>query len=121
LTNLADEDIKAYSTYMSSLQASNSPEREQAKELALREAINVPMDAARCIVRGLKLCQEAAPLCHVGMMAADLGVAASLLAGGLRAMLLTVESNVRQLPVEDPFRKDIDAELATLRLMAQIS
>jgi methenyltetrahydrofolate cyclohydrolase len=121
LTNLADEDVRAFSRYMDWVRVSKSPGREEAVDSAMREAINIPMDAARSIVRGLDLTREAAPFCHTGLMAADLGVAATLLSGALRAMLLTVEANLRLLPAEDAFCKEIAGELASLRLLAQIS
>jgi formiminotetrahydrofolate cyclodeaminase len=121
LTNLADDDVRAFSRYMEGVRVAKAEGREEAVHSAMREAIAVPMDAARSIVRALDLTRAAAPFCHTGLTAADLGVAAALLAGGLRAMLLTVEINLRQLSPEDPFSKEIIGELASLRLLAQIS
>jgi formiminotetrahydrofolate cyclodeaminase len=54
--------------------------------------IEVPMNAARAAAAGLDLCAEVADVIR-GHIAADLGVAAILLSGAVRAMLLCVDFN----------------------------
>jgi formiminotetrahydrofolate cyclodeaminase len=115
LARLADEDVRAFLHYM------DRRRRSEPTGEAMREAIRVPMQGARAAVRGLDLCRESSPMCSTGMTAADHGVAATLLSGVLRAMLLSVESNLRELPADDPFGAEIGAELARLRVLAQIN
>lgn len=112
LTKLADADVRAFSRYMDLLR------RKEAADAAMREAISVPMDAARAAVRGLDLCQEAEPHCQTGMTASDFRVAGALLTGALRGMVLSVESNLRQLAEDDPFRQATMSELPTLKVRA---
>ena len=117
LTRLADEDIRVFNSYMDCIRSPKTPEREQAMTAAMREAIRVPMDAARSAVRGLDLCREASTMGVTGLTAADLGAAAALLSGAVDAMLLSVESNLRQIPVDDPFCEETNRELSSLRLI----
>jgi formiminotetrahydrofolate cyclodeaminase len=90
LTHLADQDIQAFNEYMEC--------KRQDKELtaAVRKAIEVPMDAARSAVRGLDLCAQTAGIVQ-GLTAADVGAAAALLSGTVRAMLLSVDFNIREM------------------------
>ncbi len=109
LTHLADADVRAFHRYMDLLH------RKEAVNAAMREAIRVPMDAAQAAARGLGLCREAEPHCRSGMTASDFAVAGALLSGALRGMVLSVESNLRQLAEDDPFYVEITAELAQLK------
>jgi formiminotetrahydrofolate cyclodeaminase len=59
---------------------------------AERKRIEIPMMAARALVAGLDLCAEAAGVVR-GALAADVGVAAMLLGGAVRAIVLCVDSN----------------------------
>ena len=95
LADLADQDIRAFHQYMSSG--------------ATREAIEVPMNAARAAVRGLHLCAEAAGIVK-GLTAADIGSAAALLSGAVRAFLLSVDFNLRYMRADEPFSRTIAAE-----------
>jgi len=52
---------------------------------------------------------------------ADLGAAVALLSGAVDAVLLSVESNLRQVPADIPYCDEIKAELSGLRLRAQMS
>jgi formiminotetrahydrofolate cyclodeaminase len=81
MKDAADEDVAAVRAYLSSRTAET-----------LENAIEVPMRAARSAVRGLDLCAEAADSMRAPL-AADLGAAAALLAGAVRAMLICVEAN----------------------------
>ena len=62
LARLADEDMRAFNAYMDCVRLPKTPEREQAIDAAMREAIKVPMDTARSAIRGLNLCGEAGAL-----------------------------------------------------------
>lgn len=109
LTHLADADVRAFNQYMEAARS------KRPTDEAMREAIRVPMDAARAICRGLDLCREAAPHCQTGMTASDFAVARALLAGALRGMLISAESNMQHLPEDDAFCKEVSAELPELK------
>jgi formiminotetrahydrofolate cyclodeaminase len=113
LSHLADEDIRAFNLYMDSVRLRNTP------DFAIREAIRVPMEAVRSGVRGLEVCREATPFCGDGLASADLGAAAALLSGAVRAIMLSVESNLGELGANDPFGDEIKAELSALRASRQ--
>jgi len=87
LQRAADQDIAAFELYMRS-RALGQPD--------LSDAIDIPTDAVRAAARGLDLSVEAAGMVHA-FVASDLGAAASLLAGAVRAMLLSIEFNMRQI------------------------
>jgi formiminotetrahydrofolate cyclodeaminase len=95
LASLADEDIRAFHHYMSTGE--------------MRPAVEVPMEAARATVRGLALCTEAAAIVK-GLTAADIGAAAALLSGAVRAMLLSVDFNLRYMRADEGFSRAITAE-----------
>jgi len=111
LTHMADDDIQAFNRYMEC--------KRQGRELtaAIRNAIEVPMNAARSAVRGLDLCAEAAGMMQ-GLTAADLGAAAALLSGAVRAMLLSVDFNIREMRSEEQFSAAITAERRDMELRA---
>jgi formiminotetrahydrofolate cyclodeaminase len=114
LADLADEDIRVFHSYM------KTPARERADGAAMKEAIRVPMDAARAAVRGLDLCRDARAMGVTGLTAADLDATVALLSGAVGVMLLSVESNLREIPADDSFIDEIKAELSGLRLLVQI-
>ncbi len=101
LTSLADEDIEAFNRYL------------ESKHQATRKAIEIPMEAARAGVRGLGLCGEAARIIR-GLTASDVASAAALLEGAVRAMLVTVDFNLREMPADEEFSAAIKAERADL-------
>jgi formiminotetrahydrofolate cyclodeaminase len=107
LTRLADEDVEAFDLY---LEATRSGDPEvTAKAVSL--TIKVPMEGARAAIRGLDLCLEAVELVS-GLTAADLGIAAKLLDGAVRAMLLSVDFNVKQMNIAEDLlaeRRDLEA------------
>jgi formiminotetrahydrofolate cyclodeaminase len=109
LAQLADRDIRAFERYMDCVRS------KQPKDDAMREAIRVPMDAARSAMRGIELCREATAVFSTGLTAADLGAAACLLRGAAQAMLLGVESNLTHLPDDDLFRQEIVSDLSELK------
>jgi formiminotetrahydrofolate cyclodeaminase len=94
LMHYADDDIRAFNDYMDCVR------RKEPIEAAMRKAIEVPMNAARAAVRGLDLCAEGAGMVQ-GLTAADLGSVAALLSGAIRAMLLSVDFNLRLSPSEE--------------------
>jgi formiminotetrahydrofolate cyclodeaminase len=94
LARYADEDIAAYRAYMEARRRSDA-DVETAR--ALRDVIETPLKAARSALAGLDLCADAAGIVR-GAVAADLGTAAILLAGAVRAMLLSAEVNLMQVP-----------------------
>jgi len=91
LVDLASEDGAVYGTYMQA-RREGSPE----VQAALRRAIEVPLNAARAGASGIELCLEAAGYTR-GAIAADVSGAAVLLAGGVRAILCSVDANLRAL------------------------
>ena len=97
LARYADKDIAAYQNYRDSLK------RKRGIEAALRRIIETPLEAASSAVRGLDLCAEAVSLVPLSV-ASDLGAAAVLLAGSVRAILLTVDVNL-QLPIGSELRR----------------
>ncbi|HEX5461973.1 MAG TPA: cyclodeaminase/cyclohydrolase family protein [Steroidobacteraceae bacterium] len=115
MLQLAGEDSAAFEAYLAArrLPRATEPER-QARErdidTTVRRAIDVPLEAAQEAAAGLQLCNGASALTPLALIA-DLGVAATLLAGALRGFLLCAESNVRQLaPAAAAYRAQLAAE-----------
>jgi methenyltetrahydrofolate cyclohydrolase len=114
LARYADDDVAAFNEYLACrhLPKDTEPqreERERALDAALKTAIEVPLNIARSAVAGLDLCAGAAGFVHA-FVAADLGAAGELLAGAVRATLLSVDFNLGQLPRDSPFCRDVIAE-----------
>jgi hypothetical protein len=80
----AEEDIVAVHELMRSRDAA-----------AMSRAIEIPTRAARSVAAGLDLCTQAEGEVG-GLLAADLGAAAALLSGALRAIQICVDANLRQ-------------------------
>jgi methenyltetrahydrofolate cyclohydrolase len=114
LAGYADEDVAAYNDYLASKRRGDMP----AMDAALRAAVESPMKIARAAVEGLDLCAEAAGIIPAAL-AADLGTAVVLLAGAARATLLSVDSNLGQLPPDSQFHRDALAERGELHHQAQ--
>jgi len=98
LVRYADEDIAAYQKYRNSLK------RKRGIDAALSRIIETPLEAAGSAARGLDLCAEAVSLVPLSV-ASDLGAAETLLAGAVRAILLTVDVNLLQLPAKSELRR----------------
>jgi formiminotetrahydrofolate cyclodeaminase len=94
LMKLAEEDGAAYAAYMQA-RREHSPE----VQAALRRAIDSPLNAARAAAGCIDLCLEAAGFTR-GAIAADVAGSAALLAGAVRAILCTVDANLRALEDE---------------------
>lgn len=101
LTSLADEDIQAFHQYL------------ESKHEASRKAIEIPMEAARSAVRGLGLCEASAGMIR-GLTAGDVGAASYLLAGAARAMLMSVEFNLKEMKSDEEFATSMRAERGEL-------
>lgn len=99
LVRYADQDVAAYRQYRDSLK------RKRGIGAALRRIIESPLEAATSGARGLDICEEAITLAPLSVLS-DLGAAATLLAGSVRAILLTVDVNLRQLSAASKLRRD---------------
>jgi len=109
LSRLADEDIQAFHQYLDCLR------QKKPIDAAIRKAIDVPLQVARTAASAVGLCQAATGLIHAAV-APDLGTAAALLSAAVQSALLTVKSNLQQLPDGDPYRVEVTAELTRLSL-----
>ncbi len=78
----AEEDVAAYNRYL----LDRDP----------RPTIEIPIRAAQAVSAGIELCAAAKGTVKRSV-AADLGVAAALLDGALRGILLCVEANLAQV------------------------
>ncbi len=110
LRAIADEDIAAVRQYLGSRHPADA-----------RNAIEVPLRAARAAVAGLDLCVEASEAIQGvsrGLLAADLGAAALLLSAAVRAILLSVDFNRRQLPPHEPYGAAVRIEWQNLESRA---
>jgi len=101
LARLADEDRAAYAAYDAARKlpkgtAAERAERDQSLAAALERATKTPLEAAHAAMRAIELCWEAACIA-AGDIAADVGGAAALLAGAIRAILVSVDANLRHL------------------------
>ena len=110
LDHCADEDIVAFAEYMASR---GTP----GEAVALEKAIQTPLGAAHSAAAGLQLCSEAIALTPASI-APDLGTAALILAGSVRAMLLSVESNALLLKDRES-RAEIAREVEQLKQLAK--
>ena len=120
LARAADEDRAAYASYRDAVRLPKEFEgRSQAIGSALQKASETPLAAARAATEALGLCVETSKLAE-GAIAADVGGAAHLLAGAVRAILISVDANLRRLkgrPFYDALvseRRDLEAQ-ATAR------
>jgi len=106
LTRLADEDVEAFDLYLEATRSGDAELTARAASLTIK----VPMEGARSALRGLEVCVEATSLVS-GLTAADLGMAAKLLDAAVRAMLLSVDFNVKKMDAEAGIlaeRRDIE-------------
>ena len=83
-------------------------------------SVEIPMRAARAATAGLQLCANTAGSIR-GMIAADLGAAAALLAGAARAILLCVEFNLSRTPSEAVAAECLQLGERVEELAAQVS
>ncbi len=121
LKKYADADPQAYAEYMETVRLPKSTEeerqeRKRAMHAALQKATAVPLAAARSATVGAALCAEASELAS-GAVATDLGGGAALLAGAVRAILATVNTNLRSLG-DSPFSRQAAEESRELEARA---
>jgi formiminotetrahydrofolate cyclodeaminase len=98
LLRYAEQDVAAYHEYRDSLK------RKRGIDAALRRIIESPLAAASSAARGVDICADAVTLVPLSVVS-DLGAAATLLAGSVRTILLTVDVNLRQLPAPTKLRR----------------
>jgi formiminotetrahydrofolate cyclodeaminase len=111
LMRYADQDIAAYQQYRDSLK------RKRGIGAARRRIIESPLEAAASGALGLDLCTEAVSLAPLSVVS-DLGAAATLLAGSVKAILLTVDVNLRQLPAGSQLRRNTGKKRRELEMRA---
>jgi methenyltetrahydrofolate cyclohydrolase len=112
LKRLADADVAAFNHYMLCVRGGGDV------AAAMREAIEVPMNTARSGARGLDLCAEAVGLVQ-GLTAADLGIAAALLQGAVRAALVSIDFNLSEMRSDPAFSSGIAVERLELERRAR--
>ena len=101
LRRAADEDRAAYGAYRKASGLPRASEQDRAERryamlVTLQEATETPLRAARSAVKAIELCAEAATLAR-GDVAADIGGAAAILNGAVRAILNSVDANLRRI------------------------
>jgi formiminotetrahydrofolate cyclodeaminase len=99
LLRYAEQDVAMYQRYRDSLK------RKRGIDTALRRIIESPLAVASSAARGVDICADAVTLVPLSVVS-DLGAAATLLAGGVWAILLTVDVNIRQLPAASKLRRN---------------
>jgi formiminotetrahydrofolate cyclodeaminase len=99
LLRYAEQDVAEYQRYRDNLK------RKRGIDAALRRIIESPLAAASSAARGVDICADAVTLVPLSVVS-DLGAAATLMAGGVRAILLTVDVNIRQLPAASKLRRN---------------
>jgi formiminotetrahydrofolate cyclodeaminase len=107
LSQLADDDVAAFQEYLDCMRS------HQPTGAALRKTIDVPLNVARSASLGVGLCETSAGHVHA-VVAPDLRIAADLLEGAVRSALVTMKSNLRQLPAGDPYCNEVTAEALQL-------
>ena len=111
MMQLAEDDMAAFNDYMISARLPQTTDREReerkrAVNASVRKAIETPLAAARVAASGISLCANSLDMVHA-IVAADLGAAATLLAGALRVFLLCADSNIRQLAPDPSAYRDV--------------
>ena len=102
LLDLAEEDGLSYSRVLEARRlpretAEERAFREARIEAALREALRIPLEAARTCLELLEACPALLDLCRPATHS-DLGSAALLLGSGLRGSLFNVRQNCKSWP-----------------------
>ncbi len=118
----AEEDIAAFSSYIASVRSSDKSggerrERQRTVDVAIRKAIEIPMEAARAAASGIGLCADAAGSVH-SLVAADLGTAATILSAAQRVFLMCADSNLKLLASDPSAYADLMAGRKEIELSA---
>ncbi len=108
LREFADRDAEAFKGYLRALRLPKETSEEtliraETIRVALGVTIVFPLAAARCACTGLALCADALLLADP-VVVPDVGAAAALLEGAIRAILVSVDFNLRSLPSDDQMR-----------------
>jgi len=120
LTALANDDSRVYSDVIAARRLS-VPEREPAVQKALERATEVPQRLAAESRSVLALCERIAPCARASTLS-DLGVAAILAHGALRAGALTARTNLAGIADGDftgEMTRRLDALVAEGMLLAE--
>jgi methenyltetrahydrofolate cyclohydrolase len=112
-TELADLDVLAFNEFLECVRSSKG----DGKHEAMCKCIEVPMQGARAVIRGLNLCVEGVEVVR-GLTAADLGIAAAMLHGAIRSMLISVDFNLLHLDSATPIFDKLKTERRELELEA---
>lgn len=101
LTELVDEDIKAYSAVSSAYSLSKETDNERktrAEQIsrATKDAVGIPLEAAGCCFRVLELCRSLVDIGNRNLIS-DVGVAVLLAEAALRGADVNVEVNLVSL------------------------
>ena len=110
LARCADEDIAAYRAYIAA---------RRTGDAGATPAVKTPLRGARSALAGLDLCAAAAGIVD-GAVAADLGTAAILLAGAVRAMALSAGVNLRESPDHAAILECKELEVRALRQLDSV-
>jgi glutamate formiminotransferase/formiminotetrahydrofolate cyclodeaminase len=116
MLQLAGDDSAAFEAYLTARRMTHATDsareaRQQALDCTVRRAIDLPLLAAQEAAAGLQLCSETSAATPPALVA-DLGVAATLLAGALRGFLLCAQSNVQQMaPDAASYRERLAGEM----------
>ena len=99
-----DADVAAFEGYLAALalpkvDATQKARRREAVRQATHAATAAPLVAARDLLSGLELAEQAARLAHRSIVS-DVGAGAHLLSAALQATLLNVDINLGSLPIE---------------------
>jgi len=123
LQKLIDEDIVAYQKVSSAYKMPKETEedkkaRTEAIQIALKDAMAVPLAACRNLFEATKLCR---PLLEKGNqnLVSDVGVAAELIASAFESALLNVEINLSAIKDRD-FADEISKELSAKGKQIQV-
>jgi formiminotetrahydrofolate cyclodeaminase len=118
LITLAGQDAAAFRSYLDARRQAAASEDDSGRDAAVRCMTEIPLKAARAAAAGLDICVEAGGLVHA-LVAADLGAAASLLAGAVRAMLICVDFNLGEVRSDAAFCEQVSAQCRELEERAQ--
>lgn len=99
LAQRAEDDTAAYQHYREALK------QKRSMGEALRKIIETPLDAAEAAARGLDLCAQALPL-EARSVLPDLGAAVALLAAAVKAIVLSVDVNLRGIAADSEFGQE---------------
>lgn len=126
LQKLIDEDIAAYQKVSSAYKMPRQTDedkkaRTEAIQVALKDAMAVPLAACRNLFEAMKLCR---PLLEKGNrnLVSDVGVAAQLIASAFESALLNVEINlsaIRDRGLADEISKELSAEEKQIQIIKE--